>query len=151
MVTVMEKHQKGLLKKFHTLLGKAGVNEDGKREILASYKVVSSKDLTAYELLQICDRLEGLISPSKQEVDKWRKRVMAAIGSYLRAMGYEENRSVIYSIACRASGVENFNKIGVERLRSIYNAFNHKRNDIMKVDEISLQLGIKSEDLRMLN
>ena len=37
---LMERQRKALLKKFHTLLGLAGIGEAGKREILASYGVV---------------------------------------------------------------------------------------------------------------
>ena len=71
------------------------------------------------------------------ELDNLRKRVMASIGAYLREMGYQEGFEVIKKIACRASQCENFNDIPAEKLRALYNAFNHYKKAMIKVREIT--------------
>jgi len=49
--------------------------------------------------------------------------VMAAIGAYLRRIGYTENSETIKAVACRAAGYDNFNRIPVSRLREVYYEF----------------------------
>ena len=85
----MEKEKKRLVKRFHTLLGKAGIDDDGKRDILSAYGVKSSLDLDCRGLMEVCDRLTTLTTPGLAEADRWRKRVMAAIFSYCREMKRE--------------------------------------------------------------
>ena len=70
-------------------------------------------------------------------MDKLRKRVMASIGSYLKATGRESNAAVIKGIACRATGHADFNKIPRERLRNLVAAFNNKVKDAQAVSDIT--------------
>ena len=69
--------------------------------------------------------------------EKRRKRVMAAIGGYLKATGKESNATVIKGIACRATGHTDFNKIPRERLRNLVAAFNNKVKDAQAVNDIA--------------
>lgn len=130
MQTLMEKQQKILLKKFHTLLGKAGIDEDGKLAMLSAYGVTTSKDLSAHELLDLCNKIELMIDKRAQQEDVWRKRVIAAIFGWRRAMSDTATMDEVKAIACRAAETKNFNDIPLERLRSIYYAFTKKQKDL---------------------
>ena len=133
----MEREKKRLVKRFHTLLGKAGIDDDGKRTILSAYGVESSLDLDCRGLMEVCDRLTTLSTPGLAEADRWRKRVIAAIFSYRREMKHEATMDEVKAIACRAAGATNFNRIPLERLRSLYNAFMQRVKDIEKVGRMA--------------
>lgn len=60
--------------------------------------------------------------------DLWRKRVMAAIGGWLTNMKTEHSATLIKSIACRAAGVDDFNKIPLSKLRAVYYEFVNRQN-----------------------
>ena len=125
-----------LIKKFHTLLGQAGINNEGKLAMLAAYGVETSKDLNVYELTELCGRLDGMVNPAHRELDVWRKRLIGAIGKYLIAMGSDaQDMARIQAIACRAAKAEAFNRIPKDRLISLYNAFNKRTRDLKNVGE----------------
>ena len=134
----MEKEKKRLVKRFHTLLGKAGIDDDGKRDILSAYGVKSSLDLDCRGLMEVCARLTTLTTPGLAEADRWRKRVMAAIFSYCREMKREVTVNEVKAIACRAAGTKSFNRIPVDRLRSLYNAFKKRTEDLQTVDRVTV-------------
>ena len=134
----MEREKKRLVKRFHTLLGKAGIDDDGKRDILSAYGVKSSLDLDCRGLMEVCDRLTTLTTPGLAEADRWRKRVMAAIFSYCREMKREVTVDEVKAIACRAAGTKSFNRIPVDRLRSLYNAFKQRTKDLQTVDRMTV-------------
>ena len=134
----MEREKKRLVKRFHTLLGKAGIDDDGKRDILSAYGVKSSLDLDCRGLMEVCDRLTTLTTPGLAEADRWRKRVMAAIFSYCREMKREVTVNEVKAIACRAAGTKSFNRIPVDRLRSLYNAFKQRTKDLQTVDRMTV-------------
>lgn len=137
MKTFTELEKNGLIRKFHTLLSRCGMDEIEKREILRQCGVSSTKDLTVKQLVDVCDALHSMINPKVSEVDKLRKRVIASIGAYLREMHLCEDIDRIKSIACRASGANHFNDISSTKLRSIYNAFNEYRKAMTSVREIT--------------
>lgn len=140
MNTFMDTQKNALLRKFHTLLRKAGVNNDEKMVMLAGYGVESSKDMSVYELTELCHKLDMRTSKSAAEADRWRKRTMGAIGGYLRAMGKEGNSREIIAIACRASRYDNFNAIPVDQLRSVYNAFKNRTKAIEAVEAMEFDM-----------
>lgn len=137
MTTIMQKQKNYLLRRFHALLGQTGAGTEGKRAMLASYGVESSRDLSAHELLDLCHKLEMQLHPDEAEKDKWRKRLMAAIGGWLKALKRQQNPTVIKAIACRAAQADDFNKISKERLVSLYNAFSKKQKDLQFVEELT--------------
>lgn len=137
MTTIMQKQKNFLLRKFHSMLGEAGIDTEGKRAMLSAYGVESSKELDAHQLLDICNKLEYQLTPNAAELDKWRKRLIASIGGWLRALGKEQSITKIKAIACRAAGKKHFNRIGLERLRSLYYAFNKKTKDLAFVDQLT--------------
>lgn len=137
MQTLMDRQQKLLLRKFHTMCGKAGIGEEEKREILAAYGVVSSRELSARELLDICDRIDRMMRPDVAELDAARKRLIAAIFGWRKAMGQSSNMNEVKAIACRAAQAKYFNAIPLERLRSLYSAFGKKTKDLEFVEKLT--------------
>ena len=142
MQTFIETEQKKLVKKFHVLLGKANIGQDGKEAILESYGVESSRDLSAIDLLDICEKLSEEADPKLGEYNKWRKRLMASIGGWTRALGKvpsdpTKGGEMIKAIACRAARRERFNDIPLEQLRSLYYAFAKKQKDIAMTEEMT--------------
>ena len=132
MQTFMDTQKNALLRKYHAMLRKGGISNEEKLSMLASYGVESGKDLNIYELTELCGKLDRMVN-SKDERDIWRKRLIAAIGGYLVAMGKKSDITVIKGIACRAAGKDNFNAIPEDRLKSLYNAFKHRSNDIRAI------------------
>ena len=133
----MDQQQKWLLKKFHTLCTKLGMKDYEKRALVESFGVESSKDLDNHQLIDLVHTLEMKADPKANEGNILRKRVIAAIGAWLRVSGREENMDLIKGIACRATGYDSFNKIPNERLRNIYCAFSQKTKDQKKINEIT--------------
>lgn len=135
----MDQIHKELLKKYHTLCTLLGLDDEAKRAILTSWGVESSRDLSQHQLIDICAKLSEQVDEKQgtARLDKLRKRVMAAIGGYLKATGKESNATVIKGIACRATGHTDFNKIPRERLRNLVAAFNNKVKDAQAVNDIA--------------
>ena len=140
-LTFLDKQKNALLKKFHVLLCKGQIGNDQKLDLLSGYGVTSSRDLTVYELTELCGKLDKMVNPKVAEADMWRKRLIASIFAYRKAMGSNSNMNEVIAIACRAAEVEvkSFNRISVERLRSLYNAFNKMRTDLAKVREATME------------
>ena len=135
----MDKIHRDILKKFHTLCSVLGLTEAEKRAIVENYGVESSRDMDTHDLISVCGKLSAQANEKTGagEMDKLRKRVMAAIGDYLKATGKESNATVIKGIACRATGHTDFNKIPRERLRNLVAAFNNKVKDAQAVNDIA--------------
>ena len=135
----MDTIHRDILKKFHTLCTVLGLTGDEKHAIVESYGVESSRDMDTHDLINVCAKLSeqanGLTGHG--ELDKLRKRTMAAIGGYLKSVGKASNATMIKGIACRATGHTDFNKIPKERLRNLIATFNNKVKDARSVDAIA--------------
>lgn len=105
-----------LLRQYHTMCRVLGLRPDEIDAIKQSYGVSSSSELTHSQLVELIDKLNG-------DANRWRRRVMAAIGAYLRRINYTENVHTIKAVACRAAGYNDFNRIPVSRLREVYYEF----------------------------
>ncbi len=140
MATITQQNQKWLLKKYHSLCYRLNMTADDKLALLSAYGVESSVDLTNGQLTEICDRLNDILNPEDAKRDKMRKRVIAAIGGWLRLIGKEEGVAYIKSVACRAAKTENFNHISLERLTTIYNMFLKRQKDAKAVNEVAGQI-----------
>jgi hypothetical protein len=138
-LTFEDKQINALIKKFHILLGRTGRGEAAKEAILCSYGVTSSRDLSAAQLIEACNALDKSLNPKLAELDRHRKRLMASIGAWLRAMSISSNGAKIKAIACRASQRDNFNDIPLEQLRSLYAAFNKKQQDLRNVELLTTE------------
>lgn len=137
MQTTIEKQKNALLKRFHTLLGRNGIDHEGKMIILDQYSVESSRDLSIEHLIEVCNLLDNQLNPKLAEQDRWRKRLMASVFGWMRKMGKQGNIDLVKGIACRAADVDNFNDIPLERLRSLYYAFAKKSKDLDFVSEVT--------------
>lgn len=137
MKTFIETQKNALLRKYHALLRRGGVNDEERLALLSAYGVESAKELNVYELTELCDTLCRAVQPN-DDADRWRKRLIAAIDEYLRAMGHRGgNLPEIKAVACRAAQAENFNRIGTDRLKSLYNAFKRRTADLHQVDAMT--------------
>lgn len=137
----MDKIHNGVLRKFHTLCSLLGLTKEEKRAIVESFGVESSADIDTHALIDICASLSRQLDGGKgDEMDRLRKRTMAAIGGYLKATGRESGSEMIKAIACRATGHAAFNKIPRERLRNLIGAFNNKVKDARAVDGLAGEL-----------
>lgn len=126
-----------LIKRFHTLLNQLPDARAAKEEILLSYDVCSSKYLSIEQLSGVCYELDRVLKPANAELDKWRKRLIASIGGWLRAMNKSENIDMIKAIACRAAVKQEFTQIPMEQLRSLYSAFTKKQKDLKSVEMLT--------------
>lgn len=133
----MDAIHKNALKQFHTLCTKLGVSAYEKSAMLEAYGVESSRDLDTHDLVDLCGRLSVQAYHQQTELDKLRKRVMAAIGVWLRSEERKDSADIIKAIACRATGHEEFNKIPKERLRNLIALFNNKIKDREAVDALT--------------
>lgn len=132
----MDGIHKGLLKKFHTLCGMLGIDAEGKRAIIESYGVESSRDIDTHDLVDLCAKLSEQLGDADAELSKQRKRTMAAIGRWLECMKLKSSADIIKGIACRATGYKEFNKIPKERLRNVVYVFNQKIKDAEEIDKV---------------
>lgn len=135
----MDEIHRGLLKKFHTLCTVLGIDQEAKRAIVRSYGVESSRDIDTHDLVNICAKLSDQANEKQgtMKLDKLRKQVIAAIGSWLRYTKQEQGISKIKGIACRATGYTDFNKIPRERLRNLIATFNNKVKDARAIDAVT--------------
>jgi hypothetical protein len=148
-LTFIEKQKNALIKKFHTLLSKGRIGNDQKLDMLSAYGVESTRDLTVYELTELCIKLDKAINPAPSELDTLRKRLIASIFQYRKSMGAASTSiDEVKAIACRAAEVTNFNRISEQRLRSLYNAFNKMSRDLSNVREMTTD---KIKELISLN
>ena len=106
-----------------------GITEEEMEAIKESYGVTSSRNLSEAQLAHLIDRLisgQNFTQTPDDNASKWRKRVMAAVGAWLRQMNKDEGSEVIKAIVCRATGYKSFNRIPVSRLRAVYYEFLNK-------------------------
>ena len=136
-MNAMDDIHKKILKKFHTLCSVCGMTKDEKLALVSSYGVESSADIDTHDLIDLCAKLQEQANP---DLNKLRKRAIAAIGGYLRATGQQESLPLIQGIACRATGYAKFNQIPAERLRNLYSCFSNKQKDIKAVEQITNEM-----------
>lgn len=137
-----------LFKEFYTILSlMPGYSSDRadelKEEIVSAYsegKTTSLREMKEVypdEYRMMLFDLRRKITPHKRtysnEGEKWRRRVIAAICSYLDSRNQcfcSRQQKIAYAmtIAQRAAGVENFNKISITGLQRVYNTFGSQKS-----------------------
>lgn len=145
MKTINDRQHAWLLRRFHTLCTRLGLESYEKLAMVESCGVTSSRDLTCAQLEQLCSELDIKLNPELKTLDDWRKRVMASIGGWLRTIGRDQNAQIIKQIACRATGHHLFNEIPIERLMNIYYSFLKKQKDFKAIEQIA------NEELEILS
>ncbi|PID89544.1 MAG: hypothetical protein CSB01_01450 [Bacteroidia bacterium] len=143
-----------LNRKYHYLLKELGINEDGKLALLSSWGVSSSTELSDKQLYELTIWLNNKLTERsskakaqeqafhRAELDKWRKRVIASVGAWLKLTNQPCGIEYIKATACQGAEVGNFNKIGLSKLRSLYNEFGNK----VKVQKAVKSLTQSEED-----
>lgn len=119
-------------KKLMTLLSKQGLAEK-RGEIISQFtqgRTTSARALYSHELYSLCNFFELEQKKQDRELDKKRKRVIAAIFSIHEKMNKKVSMEYVKGIACKAAKVKDFNKIPSTRLDSIYNAFVNRSKDL---------------------
>lgn len=147
------KNKKQLIREFHILLHRLGIDEIGKEGILAGYGVDSSTELNETALKEICDRLNdearkrGLDGQKKEidPADKERKRLKVAIGKLLAAQGKIKadgwgvaEWNLISGTACRAAKVSRMDDIAASKCRGLIYEFNRQREGIEAAKEYTI-------------
>jgi len=129
---------RNLIARLHMLAKQVGMSDDDYRDYLYNnYHVTTSTLLSNAQLEEACNCLQKIIG---NEANAWRRRVMAAIGAYLRKLHLTENEHYIKAIACRAAGYSKFNDIPVSRLRAIYYEFVRRNKIAEQVDYEIIQI-----------
>lgn len=137
MKTTADQLHARLVKRYHTIATRIGLDKSDRDLIMESYGVESSLDLSVDELEELCAALEKDHNPKIPALDKLRKQVMASIGGWLRTIGQDSDAQRIKAIACRATGHRRFNDIPAERLRNIYHTFLNKQKDFKAVNQLA--------------
>ena len=107
-------------------------------------------DMKKIEFAEMTTAMAEKINLAKYgDCDKWRKRVMASVGAWLKALNKESNMQQIIGIACRAAGkYKRFNDIPASRLRDVYYEFVRKRKVIENATDITEAI---TAELEMMN
>lgn len=137
-----------------------GYSEDNREELksglVSQYTDGRTESLTVMyrrypdRYIQMLHRMQAETGKSTVFTDsgaQWRRRVIAAVCTYLDERGYgyspEDKVRAAKTTACRAAGVEpgNFNGIPVSRLREIYNAFVRQTKVLRNANEVAEMTG----------
>lgn len=129
----MEQTHKDVVRRYHTLCSMLALEDYEKEALLSPYGCTSSSQMQTQDLINVCGYLSKRIDGRGEmgELNKLRKRVIAAIGAELKAQGIKTENPAAYikSIACRITGYKQFNSIPRERLRNIIGMMNNKAKD----------------------
>lgn len=126
-----------LLAKYHILATQRNMTAEHSIAFLhGTYRVTSSAKLNIEQLKDACRLLAPTEQPKPEDPNMWRRRVMAAIGGWLKAVNREQNAEIIKAIACRASEYNSFNAIPISRLRDLYYEFTKKAKTTNQVKQL---------------
>lgn len=135
-------------RQYYAIATKLGLDTDTRAAIIAQYtngKTTSLKVMAADHRPAYCEMLAGMqamlseTKPAKttdsDELDRWRKRCIAAISAWLDSTGCKPINRMAYirETACRSAGKDgaNFNTLTASQLRNVYNAF-CRQNEAME-------------------
>ena len=134
-----------LIRKLHVLRGAAGMTQEEYEALLGSYGVESSKELEEWQLEKLVEFLDTQTNNERRDLDVQRKRLLAAVCAFCEdtvgkweEMGDKARIWYAKGVACRAAGKEafdnkgrdNFNRMSLERLKSLTYAFQKRKRDM---------------------
>ena len=143
METTSKKGQ--LVRKLHVLRGAAGMTQEEYEALLGSYGVESSKELEEWQLEKLVEFLDTQTNNERRDLDVQRKRLLAAVCAFCddtvsKWEEMDDKARIRYAkgVACRAAGKEafdnrgrdNFNRLSLERLKSLTYAFQNRKRDM---------------------
>lgn len=134
-IDISEKH---LRTQLHAIKARLRMSDDEYRAMLhVTYKVESSTELNAHQLIDLIHTLQQHL-PQDSELEKARRRCAASIMAWFRATGYQpkDMTAAIRATACRAAEVDNWFRIGKEKLTAIGAAFSKKAKVTENVKEM---------------
>lgn len=119
-------------KQIMTTLSRTGLKNDKEKIVshITQGRTTSLREMTPSENKSLQNFLELKAKEQQNDLDKKRKRVIAAIFGMLKKMNRQSNVPMVLAIACRAAKVDNFNKIPSKRLDSLYNSFLKAQKDL---------------------
>ena len=117
-----------LIRKLHVLRGAAGMTQEEYEALLGSYGVESSKELEEWQLEKLVEFLSKQTDSERRDLDVQRKRLLAAVCME----------------ACDGRGRDNFNRMSLERLKSLTYAFQKRKRDMDGVVEAVLSIQTNS-------
>ncbi len=123
---------------FHTLTARLGMDADTRKALVMQYsegltdslRLLNADYPAAYRAmisnLLVLVEAERAKIPT-DEADRWRKRVIAAVGAWLTRTGcnHADRLTYIKQVAVRSAGKDGalFNDLTVSQLRNVYNSF----------------------------
>ena len=143
METTSKKGQ--LVRKLHVLRGAVGMTQEEYEALLGSYGVESSKELEEWQLEKLVEFLDTQTNNERRDLDVQRKRLLAAVCAFCddtvsKWENLDAQARIRYAkgVACRAAGKEafdnrgrdNFNRLSLERLKSLTYAFQKRKRDM---------------------
>lgn len=120
-------------KQLMTILSKIGVTEAERRDLVLEWthgRTNSVRGLTPDELSGLCNTLSQRQQQVTKEMDKKRKRVIAAVFGMYEKMNKKVSMAYAIATICQAAKVDDINKIPSTRLDSLYNAFSNAQKDL---------------------
>lgn len=139
MKVMIDEEQKRLVKRFKTMLNQYSIDRNTELALLAGYGKESCKDMSAYELIELCDNLQKTHDDEYKKLDKLRKRVLAVAIAVNGLRGYPTTvdyakRFIVHAV----SDFKSFNSIPKERLNSLYAALKNMQKDLQSVKELTV-------------
>ncbi|MEG2775433.1 MAG: hypothetical protein RR906_08495, partial [Acetivibrio sp.] len=120
-------------KQLMTILSKIGVTEAERRDLVLEWthgRTNSVRGLTPDELSGLCTTLSQRQQQVTKELDKKRKRVIAAVFGMYEKMNKKVSMAYVIGTICRRAKVDDINKIPSARLDSLYNAYLQAQKDL---------------------
>jgi hypothetical protein len=106
------------------------------------------KDTEYYLMLVAMEHSIASVKGRYAEHNLWRKRVMAAIGAWLRGRNMPETADRIKAIACRAAKADSFNDIPLSKLRALYEEWRRKEKVSVEANAVIAEL---DRELTLMN
>jgi hypothetical protein len=130
----MEKTRKSMMRKFYATCTEMGVDESSRRAMIESCGVTSSRDLTAIQLIELIDGMKKATKLKENKKNQARRRLMASIYEYGKAIGTPFNEAQVKAIMCRGGEVDHVNDIPLDKLAALYNSFINRKKALDFVD-----------------
>ena len=153
------------IKELHILLNRCNIRDD-KQAVYGSYGVGSSREMSLPQLSELCEKLHALLqkdgkepapSPCTTPLKKAQTRCKVAIGKLLAAQGCIPvagwgivEWDMVQRVACRAAGVEHFDRIPLSKLRGITFEFNKQRQAIENSRQLIMTKDLNTENNQSL-
>ena len=156
MTTQIDKTEKRLRTQLHAITARLRMSDEEYRTMLYdTYRVESCVDLNAHQLIDLIHTLQQHL-PQDTALEKARRRCAASIMAYFCAIDYHPDNmtAAVRATACRAAEVDNWFRIGKEKLTAVGAAFSKKARVTGNVKNIRInsmvEQGTRSKEERQI-